>query len=316
MPLRVPTREEYDALRREIREKEARALAAVEEQVRFVVEALNTWRPGRKLSKYEWALLLHLGRATYTVMHGIVPVCEVYGGDLAMMLVRSLYETMISAYWMSIDRETRADTFDRFAGLETRELHLPLVDLGVIEAAELPAMNCVLEAGLRAEFPKPALGWTKQRLYALEKDVAVAWPEDSRHEFKRYSKAARNIGNRHAQASPGETIARIAVNDGGAEITIGPTLRARQSVPIALKIGGWCYGQLVDLVVEHVGVGNLERSRAHSRRAMLRTRELTEDEVRGLGSEAADCPCGSGFSYTQCHGEPITQVGAGWRVDC
>ena len=35
-------------------------------------------------------------------MHGVIPVCEASGGDLAMTLVRSLYETMISAYWMSI----------------------------------------------------------------------------------------------------------------------------------------------------------------------------------------------------------------------
>lgn len=285
-------------------------MAAVEDQVRFVVEALNTWRPGRKLSKYEWALLLHLGRATYTVMHGVIPVCEVFAGDLAMMLVRSLYETMISAYWMSIDRDARADIFDRFAALETRELYLLLVELGVIDAGELPEMDADREAALRHEFPKPTLGWTKQKLYALEKDVAAAWPEDSRQEFRLYSKAARNIGNRHAHASPGETIARMAVNQGGAEVTIGPTLRARQSVPIALKIAGWCYGQLVDLVVEHAELADLERWRAHYRRAMLRTRVLTDDELRSLGSEESGCPCGSGFAYTKCHGEPSARVGA------
>lgn len=90
MPLHVPTTAELETLRRDTRRAERRAFAAVEEQVKFVADALNAWKPRRKLSTYDWALLLHLGRATYTAMHGVVPVCEVIGGDLAMMLVRSL----------------------------------------------------------------------------------------------------------------------------------------------------------------------------------------------------------------------------------
>src|SRR5438874_10781558 len=122
MPLGVPTREELDHLRAASRTEHARVFAAVEEEVAFVVEALKTWTPNRKLSKYEWALLVHLGRATYILMHGIGPVCEAMAGDLAMMLVRSLYETMVSAYWMSFGRDARADAFDCYAALEIREL--------------------------------------------------------------------------------------------------------------------------------------------------------------------------------------------------
>lgn len=302
MPLVVPTTNEFETLRRDVRRTERCAFAAVEEQVQFVVDALNEWRPRRKLSKYDWALLLHLGRATYTVMHGIVPVCEAMGGDLAMMLVRSLYETMISAYWMSIDRDARADAFDRFATIETRDLHLLLVDLGVIETRELHRMEPAQEVALRAEFPKTALGWTKQKLWALERDVKAMWPASSREEFRLYAKAAREIGNRHTHISPGETLARLVAAKGRGEVTIGPTRRAQESVRIALKIAGWCYGQLVDLVVEHTKLADLGRARAYFRRAMLRTRALTQDELRGVRARDR-CPCGSRWKFGRCHGE-------------
>src|SRR5262249_50684303 len=109
MALAIPTREELHRLRGTTRAEHARSFAAVEELLVFVAETLNEWKPGRKLSKYEWALLVHLGCASYTVLHGIIQLCEVLAGDLAATLVRSLYETMLSAYWMSIQPVERAD---------------------------------------------------------------------------------------------------------------------------------------------------------------------------------------------------------------
>ncbi len=48
MSLYLPGSEEFEALRRETRQAEGRAFAAVEEQVQFVVDALKAWSPGRR----------------------------------------------------------------------------------------------------------------------------------------------------------------------------------------------------------------------------------------------------------------------------
>jgi hypothetical protein len=50
----------------------------------------------------------------------------------------------------------------------------------------------------------------------------------------------------------------MAVNKGGAEVTIGPTRRGRDSVPLTLKLAAWCYGELVDLTIEHLKLADRE----------------------------------------------------------
>jgi hypothetical protein len=160
------------------------------------------------------------------------------------------------------------------------------------------------EKALHDEFPKPYLGWTKRRLETLEKDVAPLWPdEDARREFWLYAKAVRKLGNRHTHVSPGETIARMAVNEGAAEVTIGPTRRTRDSVPLTLKFAAWCYSELVDLAVEDLKLGDRVEWQAHYRRAMFRTKTLTLEQTTNV-SKADPCPCGSGFEFGRCHGDP------------
>src|SRR5262249_27600488 len=110
--------------------------------------------------------------------------------------------------------------------------------------------------------------------------------------------------NRHIHVSPGETIARMAAGPRAAGVTLGPTLRARQSVPMTLRITAWCLGQLMDLVVEETKFTSLARARACFRRAMLRTRDLTENQRRTARAKER-CPCGSGFNYGRCHGEGL-----------
>jgi hypothetical protein len=88
--LGIPTREEVDRLRSGTRAEDTCSFAAVEEQIAFVVGTLQESTPGIKLSKYEWALLVHLARAGYIAIDGVVQECEVVAGDLAMLAGRAV----------------------------------------------------------------------------------------------------------------------------------------------------------------------------------------------------------------------------------
>jgi uncharacterized protein YecA (UPF0149 family) len=59
----------------------------------------------------------------------------------------------------------------------------------------------------------------------------------------------------------------------------------------------------VDRLVEQVKFIDLSRSRAYFRRALLRTGKLAEEAIRGVTAKD-QCPCGSGFKFGSCHGEP------------
>jgi len=48
----------------------------------------------------------------------------------------------------------------------------------------------------------------------LEADVAAIWPKEGLDDFERYSQAARKFGNRHTHLSAGDTITRVAVEQG------------------------------------------------------------------------------------------------------
>src|SRR5439155_26272038 len=105
--------------------------------------------------------------------YGIVVLCDTLSGDLAMMLVRSLFETALSAYWLMRDPVERAQQFDRYAVLEEMDFARLLERLGVLRPHELQPehRDTAREATLRAEFVNPVRGWTKRKPAQLERDV-------------------------------------------------------------------------------------------------------------------------------------------------
>ncbi len=115
-----PDAAELVRVREKVRTDMAAHFAAVEELLRRADAAMDAWHPGRKLDGYELALLGHLARGTRTT-HGIVQLAELLFGSLALMATRVAFEIMVSAYWMSLDRQ-RAARFDEYGALECAEL--------------------------------------------------------------------------------------------------------------------------------------------------------------------------------------------------
>lgn len=113
-----PTDEEFEHQRQVIRETFPRLFDAVEGQLRYVDEHLTAVLAAKpEKTKYDLALLAHLARASKTAL-GVVRECEHGFGELAMSSIRTLGETMVSAYWMSLDSDARADKFEGWAKIE------------------------------------------------------------------------------------------------------------------------------------------------------------------------------------------------------
>jgi Family of unknown function (DUF5677) len=114
-----PTDEETQHQRGVIRETYPQLFQAMEEQLRYVDEHLPTI-PRKHGTKYDLALSAHLARASKSAM-GILTLCEDGYGELAQAALRSLGEAMVSAYYMSLDPEVRAEQFEAYAKLEAIE---------------------------------------------------------------------------------------------------------------------------------------------------------------------------------------------------
>lgn len=75
---------------------------------------------------------------------------------------------------------------------------------------------------------------------------------------------------------------------------------AAGTIGATVVLVGASRSQLADLVIEHANLTDLSRWRAHHRRSMLRTKTLTPEATRGVGSKDP-CPCGTGFKFGRCH---------------
>ena len=63
------------------------------------------------------AALIHnfeAGFAGTRTTHAVVQLSELLFGSVALMTTRVAFETMVSAYWLSLDPEARTKQFDRF----------------------------------------------------------------------------------------------------------------------------------------------------------------------------------------------------------
>ena len=137
-----------------IRTKHTRSFAAIEEQLEDLTECFfgRCSKPVR--TTYDAALLAHLARATQTAF-GVVRLCESGLGDLAMMATLLLGEIMVSAYWMSLEQDERADQFARFGELE-----------------RFQSWELVGRRGWRDELPMPAPLGDTQRVEQIKREFS------------------------------------------------------------------------------------------------------------------------------------------------
>src|SRR5687767_14239173 len=115
-----PTPEEFEHQRQVIRETFPQPFEAIEQQLVYVAEHTDEMRPVEK-RLYDLVLKAHLARCTKTAL-GIVRLCEHGFGELAMSSLRVLAEGVVSAYYVSLDPDARAEQFAAYEELERLEV--------------------------------------------------------------------------------------------------------------------------------------------------------------------------------------------------
>jgi hypothetical protein len=132
-----------------------------------------------KATKYGLALNAHLARATKTTM-AILVLCEHGFGEQAMSVLRTLGETMVSAHYLSLEPDTRAEQFEAFGKHEAIENYRLSERLGwaesVAEAAPAFADPAFIEE-VKAQFPKPVRGWMQEPMDKVVAAIEVKWEQ-------------------------------------------------------------------------------------------------------------------------------------------
>jgi hypothetical protein len=300
-----PSEEDFAFQRQVIRETYPRLFEAVEGQLRYVDEHLPDLLAAKpERTKFDLALIAHLARASKTAL-GIVRECEHGFGELAMSSLRILGETMVSAYWMSVDPEARADKFENWAKMEALDTLRFVQQMGWDEV-EVPAELRDEEwvEGVRAEFPNPAQGWMQTPMKDVVAGIEGCWEsEEGKKQFRQMLQVAHLFGDRHSHVGAFDTVKYLdATDEGQLAIHLGPSKRW---VAQALIVTGWMYGQVFDLAAEHFGMPGIEGWRDLWKLLSARCKALRQEDVRGVGRNDP-CPCGSGFKFKRCHLEVLS----------
>lgn len=298
-----PTEDEFEHQRRVIRETFPQLFEALESELRYVDEHLPGLMP-KPPTKFDLALAAHLARATKTTL-GIFRTCEHGFGEIAMGALRTLGETTVSAYWMSLDKEARADQFELHAQLEAIATKRFVEDMGWVDVRIPDHLNdeeWITE--VEARFPNPVWGWMQQRMNRMLADIRPCWPDEAgRAQLDGMARTLHEFGDRHSHVGTSDTVRYLrVVEQEGLTMSLGPT---KQWVPQALFPAAWWYGQMFDLVAETWQMADLDDWRAQFNIWLARCTPLTAEQVSKVGRNDP-CPCGSGVKYKRCHLEVVS----------
>lgn len=300
----LPTDEEFEQQRRAIRNAFPQLFEALDNELRYVDEHVPGLMP-KPASKFDLALAAHLARATKTTL-GIFRTCEHGFGEIAMGALRTLGETTVSAYWMSLDKDARADQFEQHGRLEALATKRFVEDMGWADV-EMPAELHDEEwiAEVEARFPKPVWGWMQQPMNRVLADIRPCWADDlGRAQLDGMARTLHEFGDRHSHVGASDTVRYLrVVEEKGLTVNFGPTKRW---VPQALFPTAWWYGQMFDLVAETWELPDLDDWRAHFNVWIARCTPLKAADARNVGRNDP-CPCGSGLKFKQCHLEIVSR---------
>lgn len=224
-----PTPEEFEHQRQVIRDAYPQLFEAAEGQLKYVADHIGEMQTPDEWTRYDLALKALLARATKTAL-GIVRECEHGFGELAMSSLRTLGETVVSAYYMSLEPAVRSEAFDEYAKLETLDTLNLLDELGwadqpgVEVSAEL--RDEAWQAQVRDRFRRPAQGWFQRPMREVVGEIEQCWQDEAgRREFRQYMRILHLYGDRHSHVGSFDTAQYLRAADGELTIRFGPTKR-------------------------------------------------------------------------------------------
>lgn len=298
----LPTEDEARHRRETIRRRYPQLFKAVEEQLRYVDDELPSIGHGHR-NLYDYALTAHLARASSTAL-GIVLLCENCFGELAVTALRPLGETMVSAYYMSLDPDKRAAVFREFANFEAVDTYKLFTKIGWDVAEALPKFRDDEWVGsVRKQFPKPS-GWMQVGMDKVVESIECCWrTEKGRQQLLEVANLIKLIGDRHSHVGSIDTVTKLSTGtEGQLNVNLGPS--GKEWVPMVLTLSAWVYGQIFDLWAEHFELPDLDSWRGRWQLLLARCQTVSRDVARGTGRNDP-CPCGSGFKFKRCHLEIV-----------
>ena len=209
---------------------------------------------------------------------------------------------MVSAYYMSLDPEPRADRFEAYGRLEALRAYRLLEQLGWQNEVEVPEhlLDDVWIAEIEAQFPRRVDGWMQEPMNRVIDAIEPCWQNEEKGEeqFRLVANILHFFGDQHSHVGTADIIDLIRVNEERQVVLhLGP---GKKWVPQSLTVAAWVYGQIFDLWAEHFEMPDLESWRRRWRLLFARCHTLSSEAVRGVGRNDL-CPCGSGFKFKRCH---------------
>jgi len=208
---------------------------------------------------------------------------------------------MVSAYWISLDSEPRAEQFDAYARIEALEVAAFATAMGWGDSAEIPAhlLDQEIATETRKRFPNTVQGWTQRPMKHLVHGIRPCWPdEQGRAELNRVLRLLHLYGDRHSHVGSFDTFRCLRLADEGQVV-----LRLGSDdkwVGAALVVTVWVYGQIFDLAAQTWALADIDSWRRRWRLLICRCQNVSRDQTYGVGRNDP-CPCGSGFKFKRCH---------------
>jgi Family of unknown function (DUF5677) len=239
-----PPRDGVEKYRADMRRFMPPVFDAVEAQLRHFTDLLDRSNPVPR-TLYERALFAQFARAADTA-RGVVTLSDHGHGELALGAARLSFELTVSAYWMSLDPQPRAQQYHDFMACEDIKLNELYTTLGIPVPRSPDEVRTMVEQKqpIAAGFEEPWRGWTQQTLH--QRCVAVA--ERVREpaaltRLPRFELLATTLGNRGAHAGPRDAAQRLKV-EGGFVALFGAHALTPAYSAFALHLVAWSFGCL------------------------------------------------------------------------
>jgi hypothetical protein len=267
-----PSRKTLEGYRRDIHRYLPALFDAVETQVLEFTQHVHSLRQPQSI--FEVALAGHLFRSTDCAT-AVVRIAEYGHGEMALGASRIVFEAMVSAYWLAVHPEARAQQYEDFAGRENHDTLKTLRALGFKPPDGYPNVRQEIAARVHftTAFPKASQGWSRRTFDQRVSDIAPHFPRAGRGGLHRFARVADTFGNRMLHVGTGEVLARLKTDPWGAHL--GPHPMTANWSALALHATAWAYSWTVQLAAEHMQLCDPVKWRRLADGLLAQCRDLT-----------------------------------------
>jgi hypothetical protein len=190
-------------------------------------------------------------RGTKT-FRAVLHLCTLGHGEQATMLNRSLFEDLLTAYWVDLNPDEavgRLQKHERHTTMLWKE-HLADRGLDLGALADLPDLTDEERKELQSLFGlRGEIAWTGLSTYKLVKAVEASWGDDGEQVLLWHMHDVHlRYANRTIHVS-GEALLRPTAHPERPDLVIYDAAPSGRDVPIALLAAFWAYANLMRLVL-------------------------------------------------------------------